>query len=48
MKLPSPPRLKVRYFCGAKGDYNCRRSWARQSSGALLIRIPKSGDSGYA
>ena len=24
-----------------------RRSWARQSSGALLCRIPKSGDSGY-
>ena len=24
-----------------------RRSWARQSSGALPIRIPKSGDSGY-
>ena len=33
---------------GAKGDYETRRSWARQSSGALLIRIPKSGDSAYA
>ena len=24
-----------------------RRSWARQSSGAIQYRIPKSGDSGY-
>ena len=24
-----------------------RRSWDRQNSGALLCRIPKSGDSGY-
>ena len=31
----------------AKGDYKWRRSWARQSSGALLCRIPKSRDSGY-
>jgi len=30
-----------------KGDYKRRRSWARQSSGALLCCIPTSGDSGY-
>ena len=47
MKLSSSPRLKVRYFRGAKGDNERRRSWARQSSGALLYRIPKPGDSGY-
>ena len=26
-------RSGQRYFCGAKGDYEKRRSWARQSSG---------------
>ena len=29
----------------AKGNYKCRRSWARQSSGASLCRIPKFGNS---
>ena len=39
------PRVKNANL-GAKGDNESRRSWARQSSGALLIRIPKSGDIG--
>ena len=32
---------------GVTGDDESRCNWARQSSGALPIRIPKSGDSGY-
>jgi len=31
---------------GAKGDNGNRRSWARQSSGALRCHIPKSDDFG--
>ena len=30
-----------------RGEIECSRSWARQSSGAFLYRTPKSGDSGY-
>ena len=40
-------RSGQRYFCGAKGDYEKRRSWARQSSGAILYRLTKAGDSDY-
>ena len=32
---------------GVTGDDESRCNWARQSSGALPIRIPKSGDIGY-
>lgn len=44
--VPEAPRLgsnsQIRVFEKAKGDY-WRRSWVRQSSGALPCRIPKSG-----
>ena len=40
-------RSGQRYFRGAKGDYEKRRSWARQSSGAILYRLANAGDSDY-